>query len=58
MAAAQPACACAFPLTAGGTEAAFPAGLMLDESRITILEDWVDRHYRDRLLPGDLGDPR
>jgi succinylarginine dihydrolase len=44
------------PLTQA-EEAAFPAGLMLDESRIVILEGWVDRHYRDRVLPGDLGDP-
>jgi len=22
------------------------------------LESWIGRHYRDRLLPGDLGDPR
>jgi len=44
-----------FPLS-GDELAQFPAGLRLDEARITVLEAWVTRHYRDRLLPEDLGD--
>jgi succinylarginine dihydrolase len=44
------------PLTAAEL-ADFPACLRLDHARIASLEGWVDRHYRDRLLPGDLHDP-
>ena len=32
-------------------------GVILDEAKIDALEEWVRAHYRDRLLPGDLGDP-
>ena len=44
------------PLTSAEL-AEFPACLRLDHERIGRLEGWVDRHYRDRLLPGDLHDP-
>lgn len=32
-------------------------GLLLDEPRITALEHWVDRHYRDVLTAAELADP-
>lgn len=32
-------------------------GFLLDEERISTLEAWVSKHYRDRLTPEDLGDP-
>ncbi len=37
--------------------AALGARGLLDEALIVRLEDWVRRHYRDRLAPEDLGDP-
>lgn len=30
---------------------------LLDEDKITKLEDWVKTHYRDRVVPDDLRDP-
>ena len=30
---------------------------ILDDAKITALEDWVKAHYRDRLTPNDLRDP-
>ncbi|MFQ5562233.1 MAG: N-succinylarginine dihydrolase [Parvularculaceae bacterium] len=30
---------------------------LLDETKISMLEDWVKAHYRDRLAPDDLRDP-
>jgi succinylarginine dihydrolase len=32
-------------------------GMLLDEARITALEQWVDRHYRETLTHDDLADP-
>jgi succinylarginine dihydrolase len=32
-------------------------GVLVDSDRITLLENWVRRHYRDRLTPADLADP-
>lgn len=32
-------------------------GMLLDEARITALEGWVDRHYRETLTCADLSDP-
>ena len=37
-------------------EAALGARVILDDTLADSLEDWVRRHYRDRLEPGDLGD--
>jgi len=37
---------------------ALPPGLVCDDARISALESWVDRHYRDSLRPVDLADPR
>lgn len=31
---------------------------LVDEAKVYILENWVKRHYRDRLTPDDLGDPQ
>jgi succinylarginine dihydrolase len=33
-------------------------GMLLDDARITALEGWVDRHYREILTRDDLADPR
>ncbi|MEZ5921571.1 MAG: N-succinylarginine dihydrolase [Parvularculaceae bacterium] len=30
---------------------------ILDDAKVTALEDWVGKHYRDRLSPDDLFDP-
>ena len=32
-------------------------GFLLDEAGFAKIEAWVERHYRDRLSPGDLSDP-
>lgn len=37
---------------------ALPPGIALDEARITALETWVDRHYRESLRAVDLADPQ
>lgn len=44
------------PLTAPMLTRLAP-GMLLDETRITVLEAWVDRHYRDTLTRDDLADP-
>jgi len=36
--------------------AAVPSGVKLDEALYMRLKAWVEKHYRDRLLPGDLAD--
>jgi succinylarginine dihydrolase len=37
--------------------AAVPDGVKMDEALFARLKAWVERHYRDRLLPADLADP-
>lgn len=37
--------------------AAVTPGFILNEEGFDTLEDWVQRHYRDRLSPDDLSDP-
>ncbi len=37
--------------------AATNPNFLLDDARISALEDWVRKHYRDRLSPDDLRDP-
>lgn len=44
------------PLSAAQRAAVNPA-FWLDEQRLALLQQWVRRHYRDRLAPGDLADP-
>lgn len=44
------------PLTSE-EEQALGARVVLDEGLLASLDDWVERHYRDRLLPSDLADP-
>lgn len=39
-------------------QASVGARVFLDESLLDELEGWVDRHYRDRLVPADLADPQ
>lgn len=38
-------------------QAAVAPGCLLTPQRITALEQWVDRHYRDRMAADDLRDP-
>lgn len=33
-------------------------GVLLTPALVTRLEQWIDRHYRERLAPADLADPR
>lgn len=44
-------------LTAAERATAAP-GVFLDAARISALEDWVRRHYRETLRPDDLADPQ
>jgi len=44
------------PLTAE-ERAAVRGRVFLDDALAHDLEGWIDRHYRDRLAPGDLADP-
>jgi succinylarginine dihydrolase len=44
------------PLTTGSL-ATLPAGLLLNEERLSAIEGWVDRHYRPTLSRADLADP-
>ncbi len=43
-------------LTEAEREATHP-GIWLTEARYAALTNWVEKHYRDRLSPTDLGDP-
>jgi succinylarginine dihydrolase len=38
--------------------AAINQHVLLDDSLFPRLNAWVDKHYRDRLLPADLADPQ
>jgi len=53
-----PACLRLRVVLTAAERAALGAPVLMDESRIAALEGWVERHYRDRLAPGDLGDPQ
>lgn len=44
------------PLSAA-ERGALAGDVLVDEARLDALEEWVDRHYRDRLVPADLADP-
>jgi succinylarginine dihydrolase len=44
------------PLT-GAQRAAVHPSFLMDAERLSTLRDWVQRHYREQLSPGDLGDP-
>jgi succinylarginine dihydrolase len=39
-------------------EAAIAANVFLDDALLGALGGWIERHYRDRLVPADLADPR
>jgi succinylarginine dihydrolase len=45
------------PLDGAGLAAVHP-GVMIDDELLARLTAWVERHYRDRLHPQDLADPR
>ena len=38
--------------------AAMGANVILNDGLIGTLQDWARKHYRDRLMPDDLGDPK
>ncbi len=38
--------------------AALSGRVVVDDAQLDALGAWVDRHYRDRLTPQDLGDPK
>ncbi len=44
------------PLTDVETRA-LAGNVLVDDALDAVLRGWVERHYRDRLLPGDLADP-
>ncbi|HCD1258543.1 TPA: N-succinylarginine dihydrolase, partial [Citrobacter amalonaticus] len=44
-------------LTAEECQAVNPA-VMMNDVLFTLLNDWVDRYYRDRLTAADLADPQ
>lgn len=52
-----PACLRLRVVLSEAERAAMGARVLLDEARLVALEDWVRRHYRDRLTADDLGDP-
>lgn len=45
------------PLTSD-ERAAMQQSVLLDAEKLSALEEWVKRHYRDRLSPKDLADPQ
>src|SRR5690606_4222419 len=45
------------PLTSD-ERAAMQQSVLLDSEKLSALEEWVKRHYRDRLSPKDLVDPQ
>lgn len=52
-----PACLRLRVVLSDNEAAAANQNFILDESKISKLEDWVRAHYRDRLTPDDLKDP-
>ena len=52
-----PACLRLRVAMTAGEWAAVPGGVKMDEALFGRLKAWVERHYRDRLLPADLADP-
>jgi succinylarginine dihydrolase len=52
-----PACLRLRVVLTSAQKAAVHAGVVMSESKITQLENWVGTHYRDRLSIDDLGDP-
>ncbi|ACK49598.1 succinylarginine dihydrolase [Methylocella silvestris BL2] len=52
-----PACLRLRIVLTGAERDAMQGKVLLDEILLARLEDWVSRHYRDRLTGADLGDP-
>ncbi|MEW6582995.1 MAG: N-succinylarginine dihydrolase [Actinomycetota bacterium] len=52
-----PACLRLRCVLTGEEAAAMAPGVVCDDALLDRLAAWVDRHYRDRLAPADLGDP-
>lgn len=52
-----PACLRLRVVLTEGERAAIAANIWLDDALHAALNQWVMRHYRDRLSPGDLADP-
>ncbi len=53
-----PACLRLRVALTAGERAAIGARVFLDDALAAELEAWIERHYRDRLAPQDLGDPQ
>ncbi len=53
-----PACLRLRVVMTEGERRALQGRVLLDQALVARLEDWVGRHYRDRLSGDDLGDPR
>ena len=52
-----PACLRLRVVMSEAERAAVAANIWLDNALHATLTAWVERHYRDRLMPGDLADP-
>lgn len=52
-----PACLRLRVVLTDAERAAMRGRVLLDDALADRLEDWIKRHYRDRLAPDDLGDP-
>jgi succinylarginine dihydrolase len=52
-----PACLRLRVVMSEAERAAVAANIWLDNALHAALTAWVERHYRDRLMPGDLADP-
>ena len=52
-----PACLRLRVVLSADERAAANQNFIVDEAQISLLEDWVKKHYRDRLAIADLADP-
>jgi len=53
-----PACLRLRVVLTAAERAALPPGVWINDATYPLLVAWVRRHYRERLVPGDLADPR
>jgi len=53
-----PACLRLRVVLSGQERAEMGANTVLDDALITVLQGWAKKHYRDRLMPDDLGDTK
>jgi succinylarginine dihydrolase len=52
-----PACLRLRVVLSAPERAAMGANSLLDDALLAVLQTWAKKHYRDRLMPEDLGDP-